>query len=100
MADEPCPKCDATTVVDGEMNGGGGGSDCSKFTPAGLRFFSLHMWWTAPPCGVCRACLRCGFVWTQLRPEDLRAYIDKHGNAETKLNLSPFQKGLPDRDVV
>ena len=47
-----------------------------------------------------RACLACGLVWTHLRPEDLRAFIDKHGNAVAKLDLPSFRKGRPTQDPV
>ena len=50
--------------------------------------------------GPFRACLTCGHVWTHLQPEELRKFIDKHCNAETKLKLSPFRKAPPEQDLV
>src|SRR5262249_17366851 len=99
MDTDHCPKCDAKTVVTGwfpEMRGWR-----KWFEPAGMRFFYFRLWGRGVPCPEpFRACLTCGLVWTYLQPEDLRTFIDKYGNAETKLKLSPFKKGDPEQDLV
>ena len=92
-----CPKCDATAVVAGNMNFPG----APKFRPRGMRFFDFRLSQMNPPlCGDFRACLTCGLVWTHLRPEELRKFIDNHGNAEAKLKLSPFRKAPPEQDWI
>jgi hypothetical protein len=35
-----------------------------------------------------------------VRPEDLRSFIDKHGDASAKLDLLPFRKGPPEQDLI
>ena len=101
MDTDHCPKCDATTVVAGNMNLVSGGG-IARFTPKGMRFFDLRggLSWNMPPCGDFRACLTCGLVWSNLKLEELREYIDNHGTAETKLKLSPFRKAPPEQDLV
>jgi hypothetical protein len=64
-----------------------------------MRIFRFWGWGVVRP-EPFRACLACGLVWTHLQPEDLRAFIDKHGKAEAKLKLSPFRKGPPEQDLV
>ena len=98
MMNERCPKCDAATVVAGRMTRDQFAT--SRFTPAGMRFFTFRSWWHAPSCGDCRACLTCGLAWTHLRPKELRQFIEKYGDAEAKLDLSPFRKAPPDRDLI
>ena len=94
-----CPKCNSKAVVAGRfpaMTGWGNQS----FEPTGTRFY-FHLWKQGVSCPEpFRACLPCGLVWTYLQPEDLRTFIDKHGDAETKLKLSPFRKGPPEQDLV
>jgi hypothetical protein len=86
-----CPRCDAVTVVAGRIDTEGA---TSRFEPDGMRFFNLRL--RAVACfEPFRACLMCGHVWSHLRPEDLRRYIDKYGRAKTKLVLSPFRKAPP-----
>ena len=100
MDTDHCPKCNAKAVVAGrfsEMTGWG----TKSFEPTGMRFFYFRLWGRGVSCPEpLRACLTCGLVWTYLQPEDLRTFIDKHGKAETKLKLSPFQKGDPEQDLV
>jgi hypothetical protein len=94
-----CPKCNSKAVVAGhfpEMTGWG----YKSFEPTGMRPFQLR-WKQGVSCPEpFRACLACGLVWTYLKPEDLRTFIDKHGEAEAKLKLSPFRKGPPEQDLV
>ena len=100
MDTDDCPKCDAKAVVAGRFqdipNARG-----RWFEPTGMRFFNFRLrgWGVSCP-EPFRACLTCGHVWTHLQPEDLRTFIDKHGNAETKLKLSPFRKATPEQDLV
>ena len=99
MDTDHCPKCDAKAVVAGrfEMQRARG----RWFEPTGMRFFDFRLWGWGVSCPEpFRACLTCGLVWTHLQPEDLRTFIDKHGNAETKLKLSPFRKAPPEQDLV
>lgn len=98
MDTDPCPKCDAATVLVGRLIAGRG---AVRFKPPGERF----VWWglPTPPPAVskdCRVCLTCGFVWTHLRLEDLHAYIDKSCDDATRRKLSPFRKGPPEQDLV
>jgi hypothetical protein len=99
MATGHCPKCDAKAVVAGrfpDLRGRGR----QWFEPAGMRFFYFRLWGPGVDCPEpFRACLRCGLVWTHLQPEDLRTFIDKHGNAEARRQLSAFQKGPPEQDL-
>jgi hypothetical protein len=98
MDTDHCPKCNSNAVVAGrlpEIRGWG----YKSFEPIGMRFF--RFWQRGVSCPEpFRACLACGLVWTRLQPEDLRAFIDKHGKAEAKLKLSPFRKGPPEQDLV
>jgi hypothetical protein len=99
MDTDHCPQCNSKAVVAGrfpQMRGWGHQS----FEPADLRSFHFR-WKQGVSCPEpFRACLACGLVWTHLRPEDLRAFIDQHGNAFAKLDLSPFRKGPPEQDLV
>jgi len=99
MDTDHCPKCNSKAVVAGcfpaRRRWG-----YKSFEPTGMRFFQLR-WEPGVSCPEpFRACLRCGLVWTHLQPQDLRTFIDKHGNAETKHKLSAFQKGPPEQDLV
>ncbi len=99
MNTDHCPKCDAKTTVAGCFPMLEGRD--KSFEPTGMRFFNFHLWKRGVSCSEpFRACLTCGHVWTHLQPEDLRAFIDKWGNAETKLKLSPFRKAPPEQDLV
>jgi hypothetical protein len=93
MDTDHCPKCDANAVVAGRF-------PAICFVPTGMRFFSFRLRKGVSFTECLRACLTCGHVWTHLQPEDLRAFIDKFGSAETKLRLSPFKKGPPEQDLV
>jgi hypothetical protein len=99
MDTDDCPKCDAKAVVAGRFGDPTNGRG-KWFEPTGMRFFNFRLRgrgvWCPEPF---QACLTCGHVWTHLQPEDLRAFIDKHGNAETKLKLSPFRKATPEQDL-
>ena len=99
MDTDCCPKCDATTVVGGRL---GDNRKAHKwFEPSGMRFFNFRLrGWGISCLDPIRACLSCGHVWTSLKPEELRTFIEKHGTAETKLKLLPFQKCPPDQDLV
>ena len=100
MDTDYCPKCNAKAVVAGrfpQITGWG----YKSFEPTGMRFFYFRLWERGVSCPEpFRACLTCGLVWTYLQPEELRAFIDKHGDAETKLKLSSSQKGYPEQDLV
>jgi hypothetical protein len=45
-----------------------------------------------------RSCWSCGHVWTSLAPEELRAFIEKHGRevAKQQLEASELADDLPD----
>ena len=94
MDTDHCPNCNSKMVVAGRLD-----LESRWFEPSGMR--SFRFWGRGVSCPEpFRACLACGLVWTHLQPEDLRAFIDKHGNAEAKLKLSPFRKGPPEQDLV
>ena len=96
MDTEHCPKCNSKAVVPGRFEVRGW---VQRFEPSGMRIF--RFWGQGVACPEpFRACLACGLVWTHLQPEDLRAFIDKHGKTEAKLKLSPFRKGPPEQDLV
>jgi hypothetical protein len=99
MDTDHCPKCDATPVVAGRFHGM---EQRGKFfEPTGMRFFNFRLSGRGVSCPEpLRACLTCGHVWTHLQPEDLRTFIDKHGNVDTKLKLSHFRKAPPEQDLV
>ncbi len=100
MDTEQCPKCDAKSVVAGRFSEMRGWRH-QWFEPTGMRFFNFRLWVRGLSCPEpFRACLTCGLVWTHLQPEDLRTFIDKYGDTETKLKLSPSQKGYPEQDLV
>jgi hypothetical protein len=92
MDTDQCPKCDAKAVVPGHFNLRG-------FEPKGMRFFSFRLRQGVTCPEPVRACLTCGHVWTHLKPEELRRFIDKWGSAKTKLKLSPFKKGPRKQDL-
>ena len=100
MDTDHCPKCAAMSVVAGRIIRGRD-LGAPRFTPAGMRFFNFKWGWFSTPPPKCskdfRACLTCGHVWTHLLPEDLHAYIDENGTAQTKLKLSPFRKAPPEQ---
>ena len=99
MDTEHCPKCDARAVVIGRFQEIEGRGNC--FEPKGMRFFNFRLWGRGVSCAEpFRACLSCGHVWTHLQPEELRKFIDKHGSAKTKSELSPFHKGHAEQDLV
>lgn len=98
MDSERCPMCDKATVVAGHIPQDRGGAP-HRFEPT--RMPTFRWWGRAPVCSSeFRACLACGHVWTYLRPEDLRAFIEKHGDAETRRTLSAFQKVPPSQDLL
>ena len=91
-----CPKCNSKAVVLGRFDVRGWSQ---RFEPIGMRIF--RFWGQGVSCPEpFRACLACGLVWTHLQPEDLRAFIEKHGKDEAKLKLSPFRKGHPEQDLA
>ena len=101
MDTDHCPKCNVKAVVAGRFREMRGWRGNNWFEPTGMRFFNFRLWGWGVSCPEpFRACLRCGLVWTYLQPEDLRRFIDQHGTAQTKLQLSSFQKGDPDQDLV
>jgi hypothetical protein len=59
--------------------------------PAGLRWFS----WLGRALVKTRdkftACLDCGFFWSEVEPQELRAVIEKYGTEETKQKLAGNQ---------
>jgi hypothetical protein len=99
MDTDHCPKCDAKAVVAGNLNERSrGGGRC--FEPTGMRFFQFR-WRQGVYCPEpIQACLKCGHVWTDLQPEDLRTFIDKHGTAKTKVKLAPFRKAPPEQELI
>ncbi|APW61759.1 hypothetical protein [Paludisphaera borealis] len=97
MDSERCPMCDKATVVAGHIPLHKAGAH--RFEPT--RFPTFRLWGQAPACSSdFRACLACGHVWTYLRPEDLRAFIEKHGDAETRRKLSQYQKVPLEQDLL
>ena len=100
MDNDLCPKCDAKAVVAGRFRETSRGRG-HWFEPTCMRFFNFRLWRR----GVSvqkpfSACLACGHVWSHLQPEDLRTFIDRHGNAETKLKLSALRKGFPEQELA
>jgi uncharacterized C2H2 Zn-finger protein len=80
-----CPRCQAHSRTGGLIPGSrGGGPIC--FIPDGCRKSGFWL-------GVrfrdaeFLACLSCGLVWSELRPDELRAYIERHGDAVAKSRL-------------
>ena len=99
MDPEHCPKCNKATVITGWVPHKA--FLPQTFEPAGMRFFNFRSSGSAPSCtSDFRACCACGLVWSQLSPVELRAFIDEHGNAETKLKLSGFRKGPPEQELA
>jgi hypothetical protein len=98
MDSERCPRCGLSTAIAGRMvlsNKSG----THRFEPG--RFATFRWWGRAPACSSdVRACLGCGLVWTQLDPEELRAFVGKHGGPEAKDRLSHFHKAPPDPDLA
>ncbi len=86
-----CPRCDSGSTINGLIPGArGGGPYCfipagcrSSWGPIGVRFREAPSF----------ACLSCGLVWTELRPDELRSHIVKYGNAGAK-------DRLPKRDAL
>jgi hypothetical protein len=99
MDTDQCPKCNAKAVVTGRTQRGV--EKRVGFEPTGMRSFNFRLWEAGVICALpVRACLACGHVWTHLKPEELRTFIDNYGTAETKLKLAPFRKGPPEQDLV
>jgi hypothetical protein len=95
-----CPKCNAATVIGGSLPELSG-TRRATFMPTGMEWWRFHWVWWPPSCSPgFQACLMCGLVWTRLRPEELRTFIDKYGTDEARLKLSPFGKGPPDLDLA
>ena len=100
MDDDLCPKCGETAVVTGGFRETSVGRR-PWFEPTGMRFFNFRLWGRGVSCEKpFSACLACGHVWSHLQPEDLRAFIDRHGDAEIKLKLSALPKVVPDQELA
>jgi hypothetical protein len=61
----------------------------NRFEPDGLRRFQPFRLRRSgvPLQAPFQACLACGFVWSRLSPDDLRALIEKYGTEESKGRL-------------
>jgi hypothetical protein len=78
MAAEACPRCGSKLTRAG-LIASGAGHGAGVFIPSGLRRWVFRLW----PGVLIRtshaACLSCGLVWSDLSPEQLRAFIKKFG---------------------
>ena len=82
MDGEACPKCGGNALTNGNAVRGMGGA--SQFQPENMRWFQFRVSQGVPLADGFRACLSCGLVWSRVAPDELRAFIEKHGTAETK----------------
>ncbi len=93
MESHQCPKCCSSNVVSGSLSGVGE-SGVAVFIPRGLRFTAWLV--RNPGVGLSNGslcCLACGLVWTHAKPEEVRATIEKHGNALAKELLEVMEWG-------
>jgi hypothetical protein len=77
-----CPICKSDQVVPGGQSViEPEGAPAITFTPGGLRRGQFRTT-NSIPC-LSMACLNCGFVWSQIPPAQLAAFLRKHGTKET-----------------
>ena len=77
MATECCPRCGSEDVTAGITRGIREGT--GFFVPRGLRRWSFRFWPGVRASAHSIACLSCGLLWSSVAPEELRAFLDKHG---------------------
>jgi hypothetical protein len=85
MTSGPCPRCGSGATSGGLIPGSrGGGPVC--FIPQGCR---KTWWWLGVRFRESPffACLACGLVWSNLRPEELRSHVEKYGDATARSRL-------------
>ena len=76
-----CFKCGSTEIVPGRISENNERMfSAAQFEPEGLRFLALTMRHGTLLDLESFACLKCGSVWSQTDPEDLRKFIKKHCN--------------------
>ena len=87
-----CPKCQSGSTTTGFVPGSRvGGPLC--FIPKGCRktwFWLGVRFLNSPPFF---ACLSCGLVWSELKADELRAHIERHGDQSAKARLPKLNLG-------
>lgn len=86
-----CPQCDATTVIEGELQSP---SDSQRrFLPRMLR----SVWWGRGGVVACSdnacACYSCGLIWTTVRPIELRAVLERKTDRSGRRLLRKLERG-------
>ena len=103
METKRCPNCGAWTVTEGRFLRYSGSSIWGglRFLPAGMRLFSFQWWFrgVAITKGI-HCCLSCGHIWTNVDAEQLRSYIERHGDQYAKGDLEPFKKNPSDQEMA
>ena len=92
MASHHCPKCNNSTVIEGNFWNGEGYAHW--FVPAHTSTAGL------PATSHFLACWSCGHIWANIDPIKLRACIEVHGDELAREKLEPQShdpfRGLPD----
>jgi hypothetical protein len=93
-----CPRCHAESTTRGLIPGSrGGGPVC--FIPEGCR---KTWWWLGVRFRDAEffACTSCGLVWSGLQPDELRAHIERHGDASARARLPKVEHPSVDGDLT
>jgi hypothetical protein len=85
MATELCPRCGSADVTAGWIYGRG---PIVRFRPQGLGLWSFLLGRGVSLKNPTVACLSCGLIWSSMPPEEIRAFIKRHGPAEAKAKLA------------
>src|SRR5258708_1529932 len=98
MATERCPRCGSDKLTAGVIAPGRAGMVMGQVRVAFAFFIPTLRWWSFPTQPGVRlqdtACLSCGFIWSSTAPEELQAFIERHGTVEAKARLAaPVQSG-------
>ncbi len=74
-----CFKCGSSEITRGRISQNNDGIfSAAQFEPEGLRFLALALTHGTLLELESFACLKCGSVWSQTDPDDLRKFIRKH----------------------
>ena len=89
MNADACPKCGGSAITAGWLRRRGktGSIRAGVFEPDDLQWFQFRLRSGIPVADPFRACLTCGHVWSHVSPDELRAFIEKHGTDEAKSHL-------------
>jgi hypothetical protein len=93
-----CPRCHAESTTGGLIPGSrGGGPVC--FIPDGCRKTWFWLGVRFRNAGFF-ACSSCGLVWSELRPDELRAHIERYGDVSAKSRLPKVETAGGDEGLA